>query len=153
MFYKMIIGFTKNNKQWSLLKRYSDFDTLDKQIKDVYPSLPSLPSKTLFKLSDQKYIEERRKILNIYIKDLINRKDMRSCQAFRKFIDLEGHFPQSKCFEAKKMGMMSDFSKGVRDFVYLPQYNTGFVAMSDMNIVTRMDSYFTNVSIFEFQFH
>jgi hypothetical protein len=60
-------------------KRYSDFDTLDKIIKDVYSNLPSLPAKTLFKISDKKYIEERRNVLNKYIKDLINRKDMRTC--------------------------------------------------------------------------
>ena len=43
---------------------------------------------------------------------------------------------------------MKDFSKGVRDFIYLPQYNSIFVALSDMNLITRMDSYFTNVSLF-----
>ena len=43
-------------------KRYSDFDTLDKVIKDIYSNLPSLPSKTLFKISDKKYIEERRNV-------------------------------------------------------------------------------------------
>ena len=35
----------------------------------------------------------------------------------------------------------------MRDFIYLPKYQTGFVAMSDMNIVTRMDSYFTNMKM------
>ena len=43
---------------------------------------------------------------------------------------------------------MNEFGKGVRDFIYLPQYETGFVALSDMNILSRMDSYFTNVSNF-----
>ena len=42
---------------------------------------------------------------------------------------------------------MSDFTKGVRDFIYLPEYQTGFVAMSEMNLASRMDSYFTNVSM------
>ena len=150
VFYKMIIGFTKNNKKWFILKRYSDFDTLTKTLKDLYPNLPSLPSKTLFKLSDQRLIEERRKTLNAYIKELINRKDMRTCTTFRKFIDLDGHFPQSKIFEPKRIGTVKDFTKGVRDFLYLPQYNTGFIAQSDMNLVTRMDSYFTNVSVYPY---
>ena len=39
------------------------------------------------------------------------------------------------------------FTKGVRDFIYLPEYKTGFVAMSDMNLVTRLDSYFTNFTM------
>jgi hypothetical protein len=44
--------------------------------------------------------------------------------------------------------MIDQFQQGVRDFIYLPQYQTCFVAQSDMNIVTRLDSYFTNVSNF-----
>jgi len=42
---------------------------------------------------------------------------------------------------------MKDFTKGVRDFIYLPEYKTAFVAQSDMNLVTRMDSYFTNFTM------
>jgi hypothetical protein len=42
---------------------------------------------------------------------------------------------------------MTDFTKGVRDFIYLPEYKTAFVAQSDMNLVTRMDSYFTNFTM------
>jgi hypothetical protein len=48
---------------------------------------------------------------------------------------------------AKKIGFAQDFSKGVRDFIYLPEYKSGFVAMSDMNLVTRLDSYFTNITM------
>ena len=59
VFYAVQIGFTKNNKKWIVTKRYSEFDDLNKSIKDIYPNLPSLPAKTYFKLSDPKYIEER----------------------------------------------------------------------------------------------
>lgn len=52
VFYKMIVGFTKNSKQWFIEKRYSDFDALDANLKEWYPSMPDLPSKTLFKLSN-----------------------------------------------------------------------------------------------------
>ena len=72
---------------------------------------------------------------------------MRTCPAFRKFIDIESNFPQSVFYQPTRIGTIRDFSKGVRDFIYLPQYNTGFIAQSDMNLVTRMDSYFTNVSL------
>ena len=120
VFYKMIIGFTKNNKQWFLEKRYSEFDALNNYLKEWYPSMPELPSKTLFKLSNQSEITTRMENLNKYMKALINRRDMRTCHAFRKFIALEEHFSQSKCFDAKKIGQMNEFGKGVRDFIYLP---------------------------------
>lgn len=146
VFYKMQIGFTKNNKSWYLDKRYSDFDTLNTQLKDFYPNMPELPAKTLFKLSNQAEIAQRMENLNKYMKALINRRDMRTSPVFRKFIAIEMHFSQSRCFEPKKIANMTEFGKGVRDFIYLPQYQTGFVALSDMNIISRMDSYFTNVS-------
>ena len=128
VFYKVEIGFQKNQRTWSMEKRYSDFDTLDKAIKDVYANLPSLPAKTLFKISDKKQIEDRKVILNTYLKEIINRKDMRTCMTFRKFIDLESNLPISKMYQAERIGAMKDFSKGVRDFIYLPQFNTAFVA-------------------------
>jgi hypothetical protein len=68
VFYKVQIGFTKNNRKWILTKRYSEFDDLNKHIKDMYPNLPSLPAKTWVKMTDPRYIEERQKILNTYIK-------------------------------------------------------------------------------------
>ena len=52
VFYRVQIGFMKNNKKWIISKRYSDFDALDKILKENYPNLPTLPAKTLFKLSD-----------------------------------------------------------------------------------------------------
>jgi hypothetical protein len=51
VFFKMVIGFTKNNRRWTILKRYSDFDNLNTLIQRMYPNLPQLPGKTLFKLS------------------------------------------------------------------------------------------------------
>ena len=52
IFYKVVIGFSKNNKKWILEKRYSEFDALDKSLKEMYPNLGKLPQKTIFKLSD-----------------------------------------------------------------------------------------------------
>jgi len=55
--------------------------------------MPTLPGKTLFKLSEAKAIEDRRKVLSGYLKTLINRKDMRSSLQFRKFLAFEANFP------------------------------------------------------------
>jgi hypothetical protein len=53
VFFKLVIGFTKNNKKWMMMKRYSDFDTLDKVIRPIYSNIPELPGKTFFKLSQE----------------------------------------------------------------------------------------------------
>ena len=93
VFYNLQIGFLKSNKRWFLEKRYSEFDGLNNTLKVMYPNLEHLPGKTFFKLSDEKYIDDRRKILTQYMKALINRKDMRTCITFRKFIELDHNFP------------------------------------------------------------
>ena len=85
--------------------------------------------------------------MNAFIKALINRRDMRNNTAFRKFCSLDDHFPNVERNEARKIASMVNFKQGVRDFIYLPQYKSIFVAMSDMNLLTRVDSYFTNFTM------
>lgn len=72
---------------------------------------------------------------------------MRTSSTFRKFIEIDKNFSQSIVKEATKIGSMPEFQKGVRDFIYLPEYNSGFIALSEMNIVKRMDSYFNNMKM------
>jgi len=107
VFFNMVIQ-SRGNKKWELDKRYSEFDSLDKVLRAQYPSVPNLPGKTLFKLSEAKLIEDRRKALNDYMKTLITRRDMRTCEEFRRFIELEDHIG-SKVFEARKIATMTDF--------------------------------------------
>ena len=68
VFYKVQVNFTKKNKKWFLSKRYSEFDALNKQLVEVYPNMPVLPSKTFFKLSSEQEIQDRMKNLNEYLK-------------------------------------------------------------------------------------
>lgn len=51
VFFKLVVGFVKTNKQWTIDKRYSDFDALDKEIRTFASNMPNLPGKTMFKLS------------------------------------------------------------------------------------------------------
>ena len=59
---------TKSNKKWVVMKRYSDFDSLDKTLRSNSANLPTLPGKTLFKMSQEQQIEDRKTVLNQYIK-------------------------------------------------------------------------------------
>ena len=67
VFFNIIIT-SRGGKKWTLDKRYSEFDALDKAIRAQYPNIPNLPGKTLFKLSEAKALEDRRKALNEYMK-------------------------------------------------------------------------------------
>ena len=45
------------------------------------------------------------------------------------------------------MSQLQELQLGVRDFKLVPEKGLLFVAMSEMNIGSRLDSYITNVSI------
>lgn len=46
-----------------------------------------------------------------------------------------------------KVAELPDLNLGGRDFVLLRELGLLFVAESDMNVASRLDSYFTNVCI------
>lgn len=51
-----------------------------------------------------------------------------------------------------KLAEYNELHLGGRDFIYLKEENLMFVAMSDMNITSRLDAYLTNVSIINMLF-
>ena len=71
---------------------------------------------------------------------------MRSNTSFRSFLDIDTQMPESVAFQPVKMAEINNLSLGGRDFVFQEKKGLLFVAMSEMNITSRMDSYITNVS-------
>ena len=71
---------------------------------------------------------------------------MRTNPIFRTFLEIDEQIPESVSYQPIKMAEISDLQLGARDFVYLESRGWIFVAMSEMNIGNRLDSYITNVS-------
>jgi hypothetical protein len=112
--------------------------------------MPTLPPKTYFPLKYDHDIEDRRQKLHVYLQQIMNRVDMRTSPIFRKFIEIDKQIPESVMYSPVKVASITDLSLGGRDFEILLQKGLLFVAMSDMKITTRLDSYITNVSAFSF---
>ena len=49
-FYKIEIYDNLSKESWTLDKRYSEIDLLHKTISKLYPNIPPMPGKTLFKI-------------------------------------------------------------------------------------------------------
>ena len=60
-------------RKWELWKRYSQFETLDADLRAKHPQLPRLPGKTFFKLVAKEHITQRREELHNYLQDIVNR--------------------------------------------------------------------------------
>ena len=75
---------------------------------------------------------------------------MRTNQHFRNFLELDTQIPDTVCYSPIKVCELSELNLGGRDFIYLEEEGIMFVAMSDMNITSRIDAYLTNVIISNF---
>ena len=71
---------------------------------------------------------------------------MRSNTTFRSFLEIDTQMPESVAYQPFKIAEINNLSLGGRDFAFVEKRGLLFVAMSEMNITSRMDSYITNVS-------
>ncbi len=73
---------------------------------------------------------------------------MRTNPVFRKFIEIDEHLSESITYQPVKIAQINDLQLGARDFCLVLDKGLLFVAMSEMNLGVRLDSYITNVSLF-----
>ena len=71
---------------------------------------------------------------------------MRTNPGFRKFLEIDSQVPESVAYQPVKIAQVQGLQLGCRDFQLVPHRGLLFVAMSEMNIGQRLDSYITNVS-------
>jgi hypothetical protein len=82
--------------EWVALKRYADFVELDEKIKEAYPllkpHLPPLPDKALRVWQDHtdpKFIEERKLLLENYLKKMIRIEQIVNDRYFLRFLNAD----------------------------------------------------------------
>ncbi|CAD8199045.1 unnamed protein product [Paramecium pentaurelia] len=137
----------RDGQQWTLEKRYSEFDDLNNNLKKVFTTLPPLPGKTLFKLKEHVDIEKRRVGLDYYIKELLKRPDVFNSESMKQFLQLEKHAQEQVVNPPKMLGEITGFIHGLRDFYIERSQNVIFVLSSDMNVASRVDAYLTNMKM------
>ena len=72
---------------------------------------------------------------------------MRTNPIFRSFLEIDEQIPESVSYQPVKMAEITDMQLGARDFCYVEGKGLLFVAMSEMNIGSRLDSYITNFTM------
>ena len=138
-----MVHVSLGQRKWTLEKRYSEFSDLDIKMRSKHANLPSLPAKTYFKLKTDEQIDGRRAKLHTYLQEIVNRPDMRTNPIFRSFLEIDEQIPESVSYQPVKMAEITDMQLGARDFCYVEGKGLLFVAMSEMNIGSRLDSYIT----------
>ena len=146
-FYKIEVYDIYSKENWILEKRYSEIDTLHKTLSKLYPNIPPMPGKTLFKIKDHDQLEKRKKQLEIFLKECANRKDIVSNESFKGFMDIDKHSPEMTFNAPTILYENNELPLGVRDCIYYEEGQILFLVCCDMNITSRVDAYITNVNL------
>ena len=133
--------------KWVLSKRYSEFEVLYKNLSKLITNVPTIPGKSFFKLTSKDSLEKRRSHLEKFLHECVNRKDIMASEHIKNFLELDKHSPNLTFNAPEKMHELTELPLGVRDFYFLQEQNVMFIACSDMNIASRVDSYITNVNL------
>ena len=146
-FYKINIYDNYSKENWTLEKRYSEIDLLHKTISKLYPNIPPMPGKTLFKVTDRDALEKRKKQLETFLKECADRKDIVSNDNFKIFLELDKHSPDLTYNAPTIIYENNELPLGVRDFFYYEEIQMLYLVCCDMNLTSRVDAYITNVNL------
>lgn len=115
-----------------ILKRYSEFDELNEQLRTQnYLGLPILPQKKLF--LSARDTAERQQGLEIYLKELINRKDTRNSLPVTRFLKLDSFCPQIM-FNVPQLLIKKQYTRNkfyINCCLFLQQHNIYVIAITD----------------------
>ena len=146
-FYLINITDNYSKEKWTLEKRYSEIDNLYKSLIKILPNIPSIPGKTLFKISDYNQLQQRRIQLENFLKTCSQRKDITTNDSFKTFLELDKHSPQLTFNPPVKIYELTELPLGVRDFIFFEEQKLIFIICCDMNIASRVDAYLSNVNL------
>jgi hypothetical protein len=59
----------------------------------LYPNIPPIPRKTLFKIKNSDTLDNRKKQLELFIKECAKRKDIESNESFKNFLEIDHYIP------------------------------------------------------------
>ena len=146
-FYTVNVYDNYSRKKWTLSKRYSEFEFLHKNLSKLISNVPTIPGKTLFKMKSSDALTNRKNHLESFLYECVNRKDIMASEYLKDFLELDRHSPNLTFNSPEKKYEVTKIPLGIRDFFYFQEENMMFIACSDMNIVSRVDSYITNVNL------
>ena len=145
-FYLLELISNVTKKTWNIEKRYSEFKTIHDKLKKIFPRLPTIPGKTFTKVTSEKALNKRKELLQLFLRDCVQRRDILQNKEFQKFLDLEKYAPE---IVGNNVTQIYDYKKcplGVRSFIVVPHREIMLVCVSDMNIISRTNVTLTNIA-------
>ena len=142
---QLISNISKNS--WNLDKRYTDFKNLHASLKSLIPNIPSIPATTFFRVSSLDALTKRKNELEKFIKECVERREILMNQITKDFFEIDKNAPELIGNEVIKQFEYTRCPLGVRGFILLPHREIFLLCCSDMNLMSRADSYISNISL------
>ena len=145
-FYLVELKSHITQKTWNIEKRYSEFKTIHDTLKKIFPRLPSIPGITLFKVTSTEGLNKRKELLQLFLRECVQRRDILQNKDFQKFLELEKYAPE---VEGNNVSLIYDYKKcplGVRNFIVVPNREIMCVCCSNMNLFSRSNVMLTNLA-------
>lgn len=131
--YKIVLKSYLTDQEWEVERRYSDFHEYYSILNTSFYNIPSLPRKTITKVTQLPDIEARKEQLNSFINLVSKRSDVISNMASYHFFKLEKHFPDFKIFQPLIMYSVDDLEMEATCIDYITEGSLVFVGMSKMS--------------------
>ena len=136
-----------SQKEWTIEKRYSEFKLIHDKPKKLFPRIPQIPGKTLTKITSGQGLNKRKELLQIFLRECVQRRDILQNGDFQKFLELEKYAPE---IVRNNVTQIYDYKKcplGVRRFIVVPHRQIMLVWCSNMDIISRTNIKLVNLTI------
>ena len=142
-FYKINVVYNKT-KNWSLRRRYNEFHDFAKELAKNIADCPVIPNKSYVSyFVNTVSIEDRRKKLHKFLVECASRLDIIRNPDFQDFIELQkGDFKSD--VQEKKLISIDGLPMGVRDLILFKDNEYLLMALGEMFIGNRINSYLNN---------
>eukprot|EP00971_Amphidinium_carterae_P185774 3688236-Amphidinium_carterae.1 len=147
------LSVERGGRRWVVRKRFSDVAALHEALSKRLPSMPLLPSKSAVRHFNAEYLNERKTLLQAYLKDLVSRKDVCNCRETWNFFNLaqdpsfkpqDGMSGQQEPMQAAEV---HESTYGIVDFAYSPVQGLLVLGGTDNSWSSRMDTKITNIKL------
>ena len=126
-----------SNKKWEIEKTIIDFQTLYEKLFILYPNLPSIPKKSLFKITSLHILDKRKYALQNFLQHCIRRKDLLLNEDFIKFLEIPKNSPELVGNSVQKLEESKKLDLSIKSFLYIKNKSILFVLLSNNDFISR----------------
>ncbi len=146
--YNIAVAIPSAGLEWTVQRRFSEFDTLYQVLSEHSSALPSLPAKTWwFRNMSEDVINTRKLELDVFLKKLVTIPHARHSRELIAFLSVLDHALPDTSQVPVSFASITDRNFGVNDFVYAPEEGLVITACEDADLISRLDSQLSNMPL------